>query len=410
LRRVVITGLGAISPLAHDIESTWSAVLAGKSGVAQLTKFDTSGLGSRIAGEVKNFRAEDWMNPRDAAYSDPFLHFAIASSAMALKDSGLLDDPTRGSRTGTSIATSAGGMNVATQQYSILLSKGPRSVSPMVVPFSICDMASGYVSMTHKLEGPNHCLVSACASGASAIGEAFYMITRGSVEAMVAGASDAITPLHTAGFASARALSTRNDAPEAASRPFDLGRDGFVIAEGSAVLVLEDRDQALARGAIIYAELVGYGSCADTYHITSPDPSGKGAVRAMKEALSMASVEPSEIGYINAHATSTGIGDKIEVSALRQVFGDALDDIPVSGTKSMTGHMLGTAGAIEAIFCILAIRDGMLPPTINQERMDPDCAIDTVPNFSREREIDYALSNSFGFGGHNVALLFRKHR
>jgi 3-oxoacyl-[acyl-carrier-protein] synthase II len=409
VRRVVVTGLGAVTPLGNTVEETWAAALAGKSGVAKIAHFDASSFASQIAGEVKNFKPEQWMSGRDAKFCDPFLQYAVAASTMALGDSGLLEDVSRGARTGTSVATAAGGMNVATDQHTVLVNKGARLVSPMLVPFSICDMASGYVSMMHKLEGPNHCLVSACASGASAIGEAYHTILRGSVEAMVAGASDSITPLHTAGFCSARALSTRNLEPERASRPFERSRDGFVIAEGSAVIVLEDLDQALGRDAKIYAELVGYGSCADAYHITSPEPTGRGAVRAMKEAMDMAKITPDQVGYVNAHATSTFTGDKIEVSALHQVFGPALPSTPVSGTKSMTGHMLGAAGAIEAIFCALALRDGVLPPTINLDDLDPDCQIDAIPNFAREQRIEYALSNSFGFGGHNVSLLFKTY-
>jgi 3-oxoacyl-[acyl-carrier-protein] synthase II len=340
--------------------------------------------------------------------SDPFLHFAVAGATMALRDSGLLAEPSRGGRTGTCIATAFGGVDVMLTQQANLLSKGPRSVSPMTVPFTICDMACGYVSIMHKLAGPNHCLVSACASGASAVGEAFHMIQRGSVDAMVAGAADAMTALHCAAFASARALSTANADPQKASRPFDLKRDGFVLSEGSAMLVLEELEQAVARGAPIYGELVGYGSCSDAYHITAPDPSGKGAVRAMREAIAMAGIEPERVDYINAHATSTPLGDKVEVIAIREVFGKHVERLPISSTKSMTGHMIGAAGSVEAVFCLLAMRDGILPPTINQEHPDPECDIDTVPNVARPGQIEYALTNSFGFGGHNVSLLFRR--
>ena len=327
---------------------------------------------------------------------------------MAIQDSRLLDDSNAGARTGTCIATAVGGTQTLVAQQANLLNKGPRFVSPMTVPFTICDMASGYVSIMHKLEGPNHCLVSACASGASAIGEAYHMILRGSVDAMVVGAADATIPLHTAAFASAKALSTRNTEPERASRPFDAERDGFVMSEGSALLILEERSHAIARGAKIYGEMVGYGSCSDVHHITAPDPSGKGAIRAMREAIQMAGIDPSDVGYVNAHATSTLLGDRIEVSAIRSVFGKHVDDLPVSSTKSMTGHMLGAAGSIEAIFCLLAMRDGILPPTINQERPDPECDIDSVANVARPKSVEYALSNSFGFGGHNVSLLFRR--
>lgn len=407
MRRVVVTGVGAVTPLGNTVEETWRAILEGRSGVGPITRFDASRFGPKIAAEVKGFCPDDWMSPRDAALSDPFLHFAVAGATMALRDSGLLEDPGRGERTGTCIATASGGVNVMMAQQANLLEKGPRFVSPMTVPFTICDMASGYVSIMHKLEGPNHCLVSACASGASAIGEAFHMIRRGSVDAMVAGAADATIPLHTAAFASARALSVSNEDPAKASRPFDLKRDGFVMSEGSAILVLEEREAARARGAKIYGEVVGYGSCSDAHHITAPEPTGKGAVRAMREAIELAGIDPKSVGYVNAHATSTPLGDKIEVAALRQTFGAHLDDLPVSSTKSMTGHMIGAAGSMEAIFCLLAMRDGMLPPTINQEFPDPDCDIDTVPNVARAGQAEYALSNSFGFGGHNVSLLFR---
>ena len=408
MRRVVVTGVGAVTPLGNTAEDTWKNVVAGRSGIQRITKFDATPLGSRIAGEVRDFCAEHWMSPREAALSDPFLHFAVAGSTMALKDSGLLPDASRGARTGTCIATAFGGVGVLLTQQANLLSRGPRFVSPMTVPFTICDMASGYVSIMHKLSGPNHCLVSACASGASAIGEAYHMIQRGSVDAMVAGAADATTALHCAAFASARALSTSNDEPQKASRPFDMKRDGFVMSEGSAMLVLEEMEQAIARGAPIYGELVGYGSCSDAYHITAPDPSGTGAVRAMREAIAMAGIEPADVDYINAHATSTPLGDKVEIIAIREVFGRHVDGLPISSTKSMTGHMIGAAGSVEAIFCLLAMRDSVLPPTINQDNPDPECLIDTVPNVARPAPIEYALSNSFGFGGHNVSLLFRK--
>ncbi len=406
-RRVVVTGIGAVTPLGLEIESCWSAIKSGNSGIRAVSKWDATGFPQRIGGEVLGLCPEDWMPPRDAALADPFLHFAVAGSTMALRDSQLLQDPKVRARTGTCIATAIGGVHTIVTQQGNLINKGPRFVSPMTVPYTICDMGSGYVSIQHKLEGPNHCLVSACASGASAIGEAYHMIVRGSVDAMVVGAADAIVPIHSAAFASARALSTLNEFPEQASRPFDAKRDGFVISEGSAVLVLELLDQAVARGAKIYGECVGYGSCSDAYHITAPDPSGRGAVRAMREAIDMAGIDYRQVGYVNAHATSTPLGDRIEVSALRTVFGTHIDDLPVSGTKSMTGHMIGAAGSIEAIFCMLAMRDGILPPTINQEFHDPDCDIDTIPNIARVSQPEYALSNSFGFGGHNVSLLFR---
>lgn len=409
LERVVITGLGAVTPLGNTIEETWANVLAGKSGIGPITKFDATNYASRVAGEVRGFNADEWMNPREAALADPFLHFTVAASTMALRDSQLLEDPSRGDTTGVCIGTAVGGAGVLVGQNHSLMMKGPRVVSPLTVPFSICDMGSGYVSIQHKLYGPNHCIVSACASGASAIGESMHMIQRGSVRAMVAGAADSsVLPIHISAFSAARALTTHNDEPEKASRPFDTKRNGFVMSEGAAVVVLESLSSAMERGAHIYAELVGYGSCSDAHHITAPDSSGRGALRAMREAIDMAGIRPDEVGYVNAHATSTPLGDKVEVIALKQMFGDYLPQLPVSSTKSMTGHMVGAAGSVEAIFGILALRDNHLPPTINQEFPDPECDIDTIPNVARKKEIEYALSNSFGFGGHNVSLLFRK--
>lgn len=406
-RRVVVSGVGMVSPVGNSAEAAWRAVASGQSGIGLVGRFDASGFPSRVAGEVRGFCPEQWMSPRDVSLSDPFLHYAVAAATMAIDDSGLMDDERARTRTGTCIATAAGGTSVLLAQHAILASKGPRFVSPMTVPFSICDMASGYVSIKFKLEGPNHSLVSACASGASAVGEAFHMITRGSVDAMVAGASDAIVPLHLAAFASAQALTTQDDEPCRLSRPFDRGRSGFVMSEGAAVLVLEERERARSRGARIYAEVAGYGSCADGHHITAPDASGRGAARAMCEAIGMAGIAPRDVGYVNAHATSTLLGDRAEVAALRHVFGGSLDAIPVSSTKSTTGHMLGAAGAAEAIFSIYAMRDRVLPPTINQDDLDPDCDVDSVPNVARPGSPAFVLSNSFGFGGHNTTLIFR---
>jgi 3-oxoacyl-[acyl-carrier-protein] synthase II len=408
-RRVVVTGIGLVSPVGNTVEEAWSSVVEGRSGVGPVTRFDSAAFPSKVAGEVRNFQAEDWMSPRDARLSDPFLHYAVAAAKMALDDSRLLEQKGINERTGTCIGTASGGLNVLVHQQGNLDRKGPRFVSPMTVPFTICDMAPGYVSIQHDLRGPNHSLVSACASGASAIGEAYWMIQRRSVDAMVAGAADAIVPLHMAAFASASALSTHNENPAGASRPFDSARNGFVMSEGAAILVLEDREMALARGARIYGELVGYGSCADAHHITAPESTGRGARRAMLECLEMAGITPKDIGYVNAHATSTPVGDRIESAAIREVFGDLTDSLPVSSTKSTTGHLIGAAGSIEAIFCLLAMRDGILPPTINLENQDPDCRIDAIPNVARKAHVDHCLSNSFGFGGHNVSLLFRRH-
>jgi 3-oxoacyl-[acyl-carrier-protein] synthase II len=407
-RRVVVTGIGAVTPLGLDIASTWEGILAGRSGIRPLTRFDASKHGTRIGGQILGFTPERYMAPRLAGMADTFLHYAVGAASMAMDDAGLTDNGEFGPRMGTCIGSAAGGQVVFEQQFTRLLADGPKSVSALTVPLGIADMGGGYVSMKYKLRGPNHCVVSACASGASAIGEAANMIRFGVMDRMVAGGAEGMSSLFLAAFGAAKALSTHNDAPEKASRPFDASRDGFVMSEGGAALILEELEGAKARGAKIYGEIAGYGSTADAYHLTAPRPDGGGASQAMRLALEQGRVGPAEIGYINAHATSTPMGDEFEVMAMRDVFRDRLDATPVSSTKSMTGHMLGAAGAIEAIFCLLAMRDGMLPPTINQERLDPKCAIDVIPNVARPAQPEFSLSNSFGFGGHNVSLLFRR--
>lgn len=407
-RRVVVTGIGAVTPLGLDIASTWAGILAGKSGTRTITRFDTAKHAAHIGGEVVGFMPEKYMAPRLAGLADPFLHYAVGAASMAMDDAGFTENGEFGARMGTCLGTAAGGQMMLERQHTILLTEGPKGVSALTVPLGIADMGGGYVSMKYKLRGPNHCVVSACASGASAIGEAANMIRFGLMDRMVAGGAEGMSPLFLAGFGAAKALSTRNDAPEKASRPFDASRDGFVMSEGGAALILEEFECARTRGAKIYGEIAGYGSTADAYHLTAPRPDGGGAAMAMRFALEQAGVDPTAVGYINAHATSTPMGDEFEVRAMRDVFRDRLDATPVSSTKSMTGHMLGAAGAIEAIFCLLAMRDGVLPPTINQERLDPKCAIDVIPNVARPAQIEYSLSNSFGFGGHNVSLLFRR--
>lgn len=407
-RRVVVTGLGAVTPLGLDLTSTWEGIRAGRSGIRPITRFDVSKHTSRIGGQIVGFTPEKYLAPRLAGLADSFLHYAVAAASMAMEDAGLADSSEVGARMGTCIGTAAGGQVVFEQQQTLLLSEGPKGVSALTVPLGISDMGGGYVSMKYKLRGPNHCVVSACASGASAIGEAANMIRFGLMDRMVAGGAEGMSPLFLAAFGAAKALSTRNDAPETASRPFDASRDGFVMSEGGAALILEDLECARARGAKIYGEIAGYGSTADAYHLTAPRPDGGGAAMAMRHALTQGRVGPREIGYVNAHATSTPMGDEFEIVALREVFRDRLESTPVSSTKSMTGHMLGAAGAIEAIFCLLAMRDGLLPPTINQERLDPKCAIDVIPNVARPAQVEFSLSNSFGFGGHNVSLLFRR--
>lgn len=408
-RRVVVTGLGAVTPLGNDVDSTWSSACAGQSGIDSISKFDASDYSTQIAGEVKNFEPKDWVEGREARLMDPFIPFACAAAGMAIEDAGL-DEGINRERIGVSIGSSVGGYTFLCAQHKALLEKGPRLTSPMLIPYIIPDMASGYVSIKHRFKGPNHCIVSACATAASSIGESFLSIKYGIAEAMVAGGTDAgVNPLVLAGFAAARALSTANDEPSRASKPFDQKRDGFVLAEGAAVLVLEELEHARARGAKIYAELVGYGSCADAHHITLPDPDGSGAARCMEMALSQAGLAPKDVSYINAHGTSTPMNDRHETAAIRQVFGSSADSIPVSSTKSMTGHLLGAAGSIEAIFCLLAMRDSIIPPTINLESPDPYCDLDYVPNRARRAPVDVALTNSFGFGGHDVSLIFKKY-
>jgi 3-oxoacyl-[acyl-carrier-protein] synthase II len=408
IRRVVVTGIGAVTPLGLDITSTWDGAIGGRSGIGPITRFDASKYGTRFGGQVTGFVPEKYMTPRLAGMADTYLHYAVGAASMAMEDAGLADGDNFGARMGTCIGTAAGGHVIFERQQQVLLADGPKGVSALTVPLGIADMGGGYVSIKYKLRGPNHCVVSACASGASAIGEACNMIRWGLMDKMVAGGAEGFSPLFLAAFGAAKALSTRNEAPEKASRPFDSNRDGFVMSEGGAVLILEEMEGAKARGAKIYGEIAGYGSTADAYHLTASRPDGSGASMAMELALKQGSIEASQVGYVNAHATGTPIGDEFEVVALREVFRDQIDHTPVSSTKSMTGHMLGAAGAVEAIFCLLAMRDGILPPTINLEQVDPKCAIDVIPNTARRAQIEYSLSNSFGFGGHNVSLLFRK--
>ncbi len=408
-RRVVVTGLGVVSPLGHDVKNVWQRITAGESGIRHITKFDASRHASQIAGEVLDFDAECHVEPRDAALMDDFIAFAACAARAALVDSGLLESGLDRRRIGVSIGSAMGGLNLITAQDRVLQKSGPRRISPLFIPFILPDAASGYVSIQHKLQGPNHITVSACATSANALGESLVMIQNGLVDAMVSGGSDAlVSDLVVAGFAALRALSTCNGAPAKASRPFDRDRDGFVIAEGAAVLVLEEMEHAKARGAEIYAEIVGYATNADAFHITQPDPDSTGALRCMSEAIENAGVTPSQIGYVNAHGTSTPVNDLNETRAIKKVFGDGAYGVPISSTKSMTGHLLGAAGAIEAIFSILALRDGILPPTINLDNPDIECDLDYIPHTARRHNAEYALSNSFGFGGHNTSLVFRK--
>lgn len=407
--RVVVTGCGLVTALGIGVESTWSRVLAGDNPVDFIQSFDVSDYSTRFAAEIRDFNAEDWMDKKDAKRVDPFIAYAQAGATQALLDSGLVVTDENRYDIGVLIGAGIGGLGLLGEQHRRQIEGGPSRVSPFLVPYMIPDMASGWVSIAYGLKGPNSCVVSACATGANAIGDAYEIIKRGDAVAMVTGGTEApINEISMGGFCAVRAMSTRNDDPKRASRPFDKNRDGFVIGEGAGVVVLEDLNHALARGAKIYGELVGYGITADAYHITQPDPEADGATRVMRMALRKAGLDPSAVDYINAHGTSTPYNDKQETLAIRRVFGDHADKLMVSSTKSMLGHSLGATGAVEAIFCLLAMRDGKVPPTINYEEPDPDCDLDIVPNVMREAKVDVALTNSFGFGGHNASLVFKK--
>lgn len=406
---MVVTGAGAVTPLGVGLDVFWPRILAGESGVGPVTLMDVSAYPTRIAGEVKDFDAADWMDGKDARRVDRFIAFAAASAAMAVKDSCLDLAEIDKTEVGVLIGSGIGGLTFMGEQVRRLVDGGPSRVSPFLVPYMIPDMASGYVSIQHGFKGPNTCVVSACSTGADAIGTAATMIARGDAKVMLAGGTEApVCEIGMSGFCSARAMTTNNDDPRRASRPFDAERDGFVIAEGSAVFMLEEAGHAVARGSKIYGELVGYGMSGDAYHITAPDPNGDGAQRSMRMALRHAGATAEDVGYINAHGTSTQLNDKTETAAMKHVLGEAARNIPVSSTKSMIGHTLGAAGAIESLICLLAMRDSKLPPTINLENPDPECDLDYVPNQARDHAFDLCLSNSFGFGGHNVTLAFRK--
>jgi 3-oxoacyl-[acyl-carrier-protein] synthase II len=409
-RRVVVTGIGLVTPLAVGTEETWQALLAGKSGIGPITHFDHSQFATHFAGEVKDFDPTRWVTSREVRSLDPFVRYAIAAGALAVGDSGLKIEGAFAERVGCFVGAGLGGVTTIEATCKTLWEKGPRhGISPFFVPAIIVNLASGQLSIRHGAKGPNLSQVSACSTGAHAIGDAFRVITRGDADAMICGGTEAtVTPLGVGGFNSMRALSTRNDAPQQASRPFDLDRDGFVIAEGAGILVLEELEHAKGRGARIYAEVTGYGLNADAHHITSPAPEGEGAQRCMKLALADARLNPSDIGYINAHGTSTKIGDAGETMAIKKVFGEGARKLMVSSTKSMTGHMLGATGGVEAAFCALAVARGVVPPTINYTTPDPECDLDYVPNTAREVRVQHALSNSFGFGGTNACLILSR--
>ncbi len=404
-----MTGMGLVCPLGLSVAASWDALIHGRSGVGPLTRFDAGPLPTRIAGEVRDFSAEAWMDAREARRNDRFIHFALAAAEMAVRDSKLDLLRTNLDRVGVIIGTGMGGLETIENTHRALSERGHRKVSPFFIPGVIANLAPGQVSLRYGFRGPNFAPVSACATGNHALGQAMLLIECGMADVVLAGGSEAtLTPLGLAGFVASRAMSERNEAPTQASRPFDRGRDGFVPAEGAGVLVLESREHARLRGARVYAELAGYGASADAHHITAPAPGGEGAQRAMRMAMRMAQVNPEDVGYINAHATSTVVGDVAECDAIRAVFGAATEAPPVSATKSMTGHMLGAAGGAEAIFTILAMTHSLLPPTINVEDQDPACSIDVVPNVAREHSVDVALSNGFGFGGTNASLVFRR--
>jgi 3-oxoacyl-[acyl-carrier-protein] synthase II len=408
-QRVVITGMGAVTPVGNDIPTAWPALLAGCSGVGPITRFDASDMKTQIAAEIKNFDPNQFMDRRDARRMDRFLHFAIAAAREAVADAGLELNGQDANRTGVVIGSGVGGLETLLAQYDILVAKGPRRVSPFTVPGLMLNSASAQVSMMLGARGPNLAIATACATGSHALGEAASIIRRGDADVMIAGGAEAaVIRLAMAGFDVMGAMSTRNDAPERASRPFDAGREGFVLGEGAGVLVLERLDRARARGAHIYGELAGYGATADAYHITAPAEDGHGAIEAMRMALRTADLPPTAVDYINAHGTSTPLNDAAETRAIKEVFGDHAYRLAISSSKSMTGHLMGAAGAIEAIFCLLAMRDQTLPPTINQETPDPVCDLDYVPNRARAATVNVAMSNSFGFGGHNATVLFRR--
>ena len=410
-RRVVITGVGAVTPVGNTADEFWAALVAGRSGIGSITRFDTTGYATRIAGEVKGFDPLKYIDKKDERKFDLFLKYAVACAVMAVEDAGLKTDRVDATRFGVLVGSGIGGITTLLEQYDILREKGPDRVSPFFVPMIIINMASGVISMRFGAKGPNSSVVTACATGNHAIGDAMRIIQRGDADVMIAGGAEAIIiPITIAGFCQMKATSTRNDDPTRASRPFDAERDGFVCGEGGGLVVLESLEHARKRDARIYAEVVGYGMAGDAHHLAAPDPEGDGAARAMAAALRDASLEPPGVGYINAHGTSTPYNDKFETIAIKRVFGDHAKKLAVSSTKSMTGHLLGAAGGIEAIATAFALYHGVLPPTMNYEKPDPDCDLDYVPNQARKQDVEVALSNAFGFGGTNATLVLKKYR
>ena len=407
--RVAVTGLGFVTPIGHDREAVWSSLVEGASGVGPITLFDTQGYSTRIAAEVKNFDPEQYMDRKTARHIGRYCQFALAAAKMALDDAGLDPGEMDPDDVGVIVASGIGGLEEIEKSHTTMLERGPKRISPFTVPMMIADMAAGIVAMQTRAGGPNYAIVSACASSGHGIGEAAEIIKRGDTVAMIAGGAEAtITPLTMGAFCQIKAVSERNDEPERACRPFDAGRDGFVMGEGSVIFVLEEMEHARRRGARVLAEVAGYGASADMYHYTAPEPEGRGAARAMRKALAKAGVDPSEVGYVNAHGTSTKIGDVAETKAIKEVFGDHARKLAISSTKSVHGHLLGGAGAMEAAACVLAMERGVIPPTINYETPDPECDLDYVPNEARDAQVDVSISNSFGFGGHNACLVLRR--
>jgi 3-oxoacyl-[acyl-carrier-protein] synthase II len=407
-RRVVITGLGMVTPLGTGVEENWKALCAGKSGIRRIEKFDASSFPSQIAGEVRDFKSEDFMEKQQVRRFDVFIHYAVASARMAMEDSALKITDENRHRIGCVTGSGLGGLSMLEHYHRVLLEQGPRRISPFFIPGIIANMAPGQIAIEFGIKGPNLSIETACAASCHAIGESFRFIREGKADAMISGGSEAVvTPLALGGFCSMRALSTRNDEPEKASRPFELNRDGFVMAEGAGIMIVEEMSQALERGAHVYAEVAGYGMSADAYHVSAPEPDGGGAVLSMRNALEDAGFKPNDIDYLNAHGTSTKLNDESESRAIKKVFEEHAYKVAVSSTKSMTGHLLGGAGGIEAIYTALSIKHGILPPTINYETPDPDCDLDFVPNLARKGRIRAAMSNSFGFGGTNASLILK---
>lgn len=412
-RRVVVTGLGAVTPLGLDVKSTWESMLAGRSGAGRITKFDPdeAGLTTTIAAEVKGFDPEPLIDKKELRKMDIFIQYGIFASDEALKQSGLVIDDTNAERVAVVVGAGLGGLPDIEKYAAVLNDRGPRRITPFFIPMVIANLASGHISIRTGAKGPNSCVVTACATGTHSIGDAFRMIQFGDADAAIAGGTEStITPLAFAGFNAMKALSTRNDEPERASRPFDMDRDGFVMGEGAGVLVLEELESAKARGAEIICEIVGFGMSGDAHHITSPAEGGAGMAQCMRTSITNAGLEPSQVDYINAHGTSTAYNDKFETQAVKSLFGDHAYKVPMSSTKSMTGHLLGAAGGVEAIAAIMALVDDRIPPTINYETPDPDCDLDYVPNTARDAEVTVAMSNNYGFGGTNASLVFRKYQ